>query len=115
MDGKSCSENPLSLPPAVYMFYLSFGASVAQLCLVRRSRIKGRGGNESGVGRDYVMGTQCKHGSVAAELDALIGKVLAGNSWQTDPRSEWELALKGQCVLASMCMYMQVLCEFTLI
>lgn len=105
MDGKSCSKNPLRLPPAVYMFYLSLGASVAQLCLVRRSRINGRGGNESGGGRDYVMGTQCEHGSVTDELDALIGKVLAGNSWQTDPRGGWELALTGQCVLASMCMY----------
>lgn len=59
------------------------------------------------------MGTECKHGSVAAELDALIGKVLAGNSGQTDPRSEWELALKERCVLASMCM--QIICEFMLI
>lgn len=105
MDGKSRSENPLRLPPAVYMFYLSLGASVAQLCLVRRSRINGRGGNESRGGRDYIMGTKCEHGSVAAELDALIGKVLAGNSWQTGPRGEWELALRGHCVLASMCMY----------
>lgn len=58
------------------------------------------------MGRDYVMGTHCKHGSVAAELDAPIGKVLAGNSWQTSPRSEWELALRGQCVLAFMFVHM---------
>jgi len=51
------------------------------------------------------MGTKCEHGSVAAELDALIGKVLAGNSWQTGPRGEWELAFRGHCVLASMYMY----------
>lgn len=110
MDGKSFSENPLRLPPAVYMFYLSFGALVAQLCLVRRSRIKGRLGNESGEGRDYIMGTQCKHGSAPAELDALICKVLA-NSWQTGPRGEWELTLK--CVL--ICKFYVNPCSFNII